>query len=163
MSQHIAIVANQAIITDTLDGFFKVSTMFNRDLVEFYRTLPTRKWCSEHKFWRFPLTHLEAIVKELNHRGYVVIRKDFRPIVHIREKEGEETEVQCKYDKHIYEILHAVVKNRWDPIRELFIVSNDQINELINELNDKDIEYDYIKINQADARTPLKTKQTKNN
>ena len=77
MSQHIAIVANQAIITDTLDGFFKVSTMFNRDLVEFYRTLPTRKWCSEHKFWRFPLTHLEAIVKELNHRGYVVIRKTF--------------------------------------------------------------------------------------
>ena len=150
---------HQAIITDLLDGFIKVVTPFDSVLVEYYRSLPSRKWCSEYKYWKFPSDQQKEIEAMLNQRCYEIIHKSFRPVVHIREKDGNESEVSCNYDQAIYHILHAVDKSRWDPIRECFIINHDQINGLINELNTKDIEYDYSKItNEARSNFVKSTK-----
>ena len=154
-------IVRNAIVMDLMDGFFKVSTPFDSSLVEFYRSLPNKKWCSEHKYWRFPIDKQIDIEGELNRRGYTVIHKSFRPVVHIREMDGNEAEVSSKYDLNIYQILHAVPGNRWDPISDAFIIPNSQITTLINDLNTKDIAYDYTRVIQearANFGKPTKSK-----
>ena len=151
---------NQAIVTDLLDGHLKVSTPFDSGLVEYYRSLPSRKWCSEHKYWKFPIDLQTEIEGMLNKRGFEVIHRSFRPVVHIREKEGMEAEVSSNYNQAIYATLHAVEKSRWDPIRECFIIPNDQINGLINEFNSKDTEYDYTKLTAESRTNPTKKFKT---
>ena len=129
----------QAIVTDLLDGHIKVSTPFDSALVEYYRSLPSRKWCSEHKYWKFPFELQGEIESMLRKRGFQVIHRNFRPIVHIVETDGVDVQVSCNYEPDIYKILHAVEKSRWDPLSACFMIANDQINGLINELNSKDI------------------------
>ena len=149
---------NQAIVTDLLDGHLKVSTPFDSGLVEYYRSLPSRKWCSEHKYWKFPCELRIEIEGMLNKRGFEVVHRNFRPVVHILEMDGIEAQVNSNYEPEVYKTLHAVEKSRWDPIRSCFIMPNEQINGLINELNTKDIEYNYSKVT-ADARPNSAKKQ----
>ena len=150
----------QAIVTDLLDGYIKVSTPFDSTLVEYYRSLPSRKWCSEHKYWKFPSEMQVEIEAMLKKRGFDVVHRNFRPIVHILEMDGLEAQVSCNYEPDIYKTLHAVEKSRWDPIRTCFIIPNDQINGLIYELNFKEIEYNYTKIGTDTRQNPSKKQKT---
>ena len=144
MSQQVQ--ENQAIITDMLDGHFHVIFRYEKTLVDYIRALPSRQWFHEYKYWKLPNEFMDQVVSELNKRGYSIVNRDMKPVVHIREKQGGDSEVSCRYDPTIYQIIHNVPDIKWNPINDSFVIPITEINNFIEDLNEQEVAYDYTKV-----------------
>ena len=110
--------SKKAIIVCQLNNRITVETAWDGGLVNFFRTIEKRFWCSQNKVWSFPLPTKEKITEELTRRGYTIDCSESKPVVNITENGGNTFEVEADYVKPKVEpTCHTPVKRM--PIKKL--------------------------------------------
>ena len=126
-------VTGLAIISKLFDTRISVSVPWDRELVDYFKTIKQRMWDSESKEWSFPGHALDSIAKRLAEKYQVVVR-EFKPIIHVIETCGTHSEIRGEYDPTIYKLIEDVPNTTWDQTKKLFFIPNEHLDSFIDQL-----------------------------
>ena len=131
---------NSAIISKQCGERISVLVPWDKEVVEFFKTLNQRKWCPDKKEWSFPVMYLDSIHKMLSEKYQVVVR-EYKPIIHVVEHKGTHSEVKGEYDPTIFKLIEEVPNTTWDSMNRAFIMPNEYLDRFIDTLVAKHISF----------------------
>ena len=126
-------ITGLAIVSKLFDTRISVSVPWDRELVDYFKTIKQRRWDSESKEWSFPGHALDSISKVLAEKYQVVVR-EFKPIIHIVETSGTHSEIRGEYDPSIYKLINDVPNTTWDHPKKMFYIPNEHLDRFIDQL-----------------------------
>ena len=140
-SSFITMESKKAIIVCQLNNRITVETAWDGGLVNFFRTIEKRFWCSQNKVWSFPLPTKEKITEELTRRGYTIDCSESKPVVNITENGGNTFEVEADYHPAICTVINEMPGAKWDRVSRMHRIPSEHLTVFVETLNRKNMHY----------------------
>jgi hypothetical protein len=133
-----------ATITTGIPGQILVQTNHTKEvfdrLISFFRTIENRFWDAQSKQWSFPIENLQNVETTLGNMGFTVTLRENKPLVQIVEY-PDICNIYSEFDPDTYEVLMKMSTAVFNRQKKCYQIPLDQMKNLIDQLNEKDIDH----------------------